>query len=72
MMTDEQIKRYEDAGFSRWTKRDMDRLYIDTTKLGLDCQYKRDHEPCLGDWQSLCARARRLTRSSFAAYTTRW
>jgi hypothetical protein len=51
MMTDEQIARYEDAGFSRWTKRDMDRLYIDTTRLGLECDFKRDHEPCLGDWQ---------------------
>jgi hypothetical protein len=51
MMTDEQIARYEDAGFSRWTKRDMDRLYIDTTRLGLECDLKRDHEPCLGDWQ---------------------
>lgn len=53
MMTDEQIKRYEDAGFRRWTKADMDRLYIDTTKLGLECEYKRDHEPCLGHWQEL-------------------
>jgi hypothetical protein len=51
MMTDEQIAKYEDAGFSRWTKRDMDRLYIDTTRLGLECDLKRDHEPCLGDWQ---------------------
>ena len=51
MMDAKQIKKFEDAGFKRWTKRDMDRLYIDTTKLGLECDFKRDHEPCLGDWQ---------------------
>lgn len=51
MLNDEQIKKYEDAGFRRWTKAGMDRLYIDTTKLGLECDFKRDHEPCLGKWQ---------------------
>jgi hypothetical protein len=51
MMDAKQIKKFEDAGFKRWTKNNMDRLYIDTTKLGLECDFKRDHEPCLGDWQ---------------------
>ena len=50
-MNAKQIKKFEDAGFKRWTKNNMDRLYIDTTKLGLECDFKRDHEPCLGDWQ---------------------
>jgi len=50
-MDAKQIKKFEDAGFKRWTKNNMDRLYIDTTKLGLECDFKRDHEPCLGDWQ---------------------
>lgn len=51
MLRDDEIGRLEDTGFRRWTKGDMDRLYIDATALGLDCQYKRDHEPCLGTWQ---------------------
>lgn len=51
MLRDDEIERLDDMGFRRWTKGDMDRLYIDTTKLGLECDFKRDHEPCLGDWQ---------------------
>ena len=43
MMDAKQIKKFEDAGFKRWTKNNMDRLYIDTTKIGL--------EGC--DWQGV-------------------
>ena len=53
MMDAKQIEKLEDAGFKRWTKNGMDRLYIDTSKLGLECDFKRDHEPCLGDWQGV-------------------
>lgn len=51
MLRDDEIERLEDMGFRRWTKGDMDRLYIDADKLGLECDFKRDHEPCLGSWQ---------------------
>ena len=43
MLRDDEIERLEDMGFRRWTKGDMDRLYIDADKLGLECDFKRDH-----------------------------
>ena len=39
MMTDEMISALEKKGFNRWTKGNMDRLYINATDLGLDCDY---------------------------------
>lgn len=30
------IKKFEDAGFKRWTKGGYDRLYIDATACGLE------------------------------------
>lgn len=39
MLSNEEIKKYEAAGFKRWTKGNMDRLYIDATKLGLELDY---------------------------------
>lgn len=38
-MTQEQIKALEGKGFSRWQKAGMDRLYINATQLGLNCEY---------------------------------
>lgn len=38
-MTEEQIKALEKVGFKRWQKGDKDRLYIDATQLGLECNY---------------------------------
>lgn len=39
MMTEQSIERYEEAGFKRWTKNGMDRLYVDAKVLGLECTY---------------------------------
>lgn len=39
MLTDNQITKLEKNGFSRWTKGDHDRLYINATQLGLKCTY---------------------------------
>ena len=39
MMTDESIEKYEQAGFKRWTKNQMDRLYVNANVLGLECTY---------------------------------
>ena len=38
-MTQEQISRLEAMGFSRWTKDNYDRLYINAKALGLECDY---------------------------------
>lgn len=37
-MKDATIKKYEAAGFKRWTKDGMDRLYIDAEALGLEVE----------------------------------
>lgn len=37
--TKEIIKALESKGFKRWTKGNLDRLYIDARELGLDCTY---------------------------------
>lgn len=38
-MTDARIQKLEQIGFKRWTKGNMDRLYINAEQLGLDCAY---------------------------------
>lgn len=38
-MTPEMIKKFEDAGCKRWTKGNFDRLYINASTLGLECDY---------------------------------
>ena len=38
-MTDEIITALVNKGFNRWTKGNLDRLYINATKLGLVCRY---------------------------------
>lgn len=38
-MTQEMIKKFEDAGCKRWTKGNFDRLYINASMLGLECDY---------------------------------
>ena len=39
MMTAEMITALEKKGFNRWTKGNMDRLYINAGQLGLECGY---------------------------------
>lgn len=36
MLNEKMIKKFEDAGFKRWTKGGYDRLYIDATACGLE------------------------------------
>ncbi len=38
-MTNEMIERLESKGFKRWTKGNLDRLYINASQLGLVCSY---------------------------------
>lgn len=38
-LTDDEIAALENKGFNRWTKGDIDRLYIKPTYLGLDLEY---------------------------------
>ena len=38
-MTEERIKELEDKGFKRWQKGNIDRLYINASQLGLNCEY---------------------------------
>ena len=38
-MTEERIAELEKMGFKRWTKGNMDRLYINAAQLGLVCEY---------------------------------
>lgn len=37
---EEMIKRLEGLGFRRWTNYGKDRMYINASYLGLECQYK--------------------------------
>ena len=39
MITEEMIAKLEEQGFKRWTKGNMDRLYINASDLGLECSY---------------------------------
>lgn len=38
-MTNDQITALESKGFNRWTKGNLDRLYINAGQLGLVCSY---------------------------------
>lgn len=38
-MTEERIEELTKKGFKRWTKGNMDRLYINAAQLGLNCEY---------------------------------
>lgn len=38
-LTEEQITKLEEKGFKRWQKPGIDRLYINATTLGLECDY---------------------------------
>ncbi len=38
-LTTTQIEALEKKGFSRWQKGSMDRLYINSTRIGLDLDY---------------------------------
>ena len=39
MLTEEKIAALEKKGFKRWTKGNLDRLYINAGQLGLVCTY---------------------------------
>lgn len=39
MLTNEKIAELEAKGFKRWTKGNLDRLYINASQLGLVCSY---------------------------------
>lgn len=39
MITEEKVAELEKKGFNRWTKGNIDRLYINASQLGLECWY---------------------------------
>ena len=39
MLTEERIAELTRKGFNRWTKGNLDRLYINASQLGLVCEY---------------------------------
>ena len=39
MMTENRINELVEKGFNRWTKGNFDRLYINASTLGLECEY---------------------------------
>ena len=39
MLNEMKIKELENKGFKRWTKGNMDRMYINAAQLGLVCTY---------------------------------
>ena len=47
----ETIAKYEAAGFKRWTKGSMDRLYINVTKIGAEIDYYNTGNVRNAHWQ---------------------
>ena len=47
----ETIAKLEAAGFKRWTKNGMDRLYVNTTTLGLEVDYYKTGNVSRATWQ---------------------
>ncbi len=45
-LTDNQIASLEKKGFSRWQKGSMDRLYINSTRIGLSLEYYKTGNIC--------------------------
>lgn len=39
MLNEAKINELTDKGFNRWTKGNIDRLYINAAQLGLECDY---------------------------------
>ena len=50
-MTLETIAKLEAKGFRRWTKGNMDRLYINTTQLGLEVDFYKSGNISGAKWQ---------------------
>ena len=51
MLSNETIAKYEGAGFKRWNKGNIDRLYINTTMLGLEVSYYKTGNVASAKWQ---------------------
>lgn len=51
MITEERIEELTKKGFNRWTKGNMDRLYINAAQLGLDCTYYKTGNISGADFQ---------------------
>lgn len=62
-LTEERINELVKMGFTRWTKGNYDRLYINASTLGLDCTYYKTgniSEATFGDHSISNAEARRM------------
>lgn len=47
----ETIAKLEAAGFNRWTKDNMDRMYVNATRLGLEVDYYKTGNVRNAKWQ---------------------
>ena len=62
-LTEERINELVKMGFTRWTKGNYDRLYINASTLGLDCTYYKTGNisgATFGDHSISNAEARRM------------
>lgn len=50
-LTEKQIAAYEAKGFKRWTKGNMDRLYINVQQLGAEVDYYNTGNVRYAEWQ---------------------
>lgn len=68
-MTQEQISKLETIGFKRWTKGEYDRLYINASALGLECEYYKtgnvSSAEFRGKWISNCEAKRMKAAKTF-------
>lgn len=50
-MTEQMIQELVNRGFNRWTKGNMDRLYVNADTLGLECDYYKTGNICYATFQ---------------------
>ena len=50
MLTEERIAELIEKGFKRWTKGNLDRLYINAAQLGLVCSYYNTGNICSAEF----------------------
>ena len=62
-LSEDRINNLIEKGFTRWTKGNYDRLYINATALGLDCTYYKTGNisgATFGDYSISNSEARRM------------
>lgn len=73
-LTEKKIAELESKGFKRWTKGNIDRLYINAAQLGLDCAYYKTGNISGADFQgahvSNCEARRMKAAKTYIDVTT--